>query len=162
MAALTDDVKAFIVQALACYDTPSQVVDAVKEEFGFVVTRPQVQAYDPTKKIGHSLSKKWRDLFEETRKQFLDDASSIPIANQTFRLRALNRMYAKAERQGNVVVAAQIIEQAAKEVGGSFTNRRELTGKDGGPIATKSAKDMTDDELAAIAGRGGARTADPS
>ncbi len=34
MATLTDDVKAFIVQALACFDTPSQVVDAVKEEGG--------------------------------------------------------------------------------------------------------------------------------
>lgn len=162
MAALNDDVKRFIVQALACYDTPSQVTEAVKEEFGLTIERQQVALYDPTKKVGNGLSQKWRDLFEETRKKFLDDASSIPIANQTFRLRALNRMYAKAERQGNVVVAAQIIEQAAKEIGGSFTNRRELTGKDGGPIAMKSAKDMTDDELAAIAGRSGARTADPS
>lgn len=133
MAALNDDVKRFIVQALACYDTPSQVAEAVKEEFGLSIERQQVAAYDPTKKVGGNISQKWCDLFEETRKKFLDDASSIPIANQTFRLRALNRMYAKAERRGNVVVAAQIIEQAAKEIGGSFTNRRELTGKDGGP-----------------------------
>jgi hypothetical protein len=134
MATLNDDVKRFIVQAIACYDTPQQIVEVVKEEFGIVVSRPQVQTYDPEKAQGKALSKKWRDLFAETRKKFLDDASSIPIANQTFRLRALNRMYARAERQGNVVVAAQIIEQAAKEVGGAFTNRRELTGKDGGPV----------------------------
>lgn len=30
MAALCDDVKRFVVQALACYDTPSQVAEAVK------------------------------------------------------------------------------------------------------------------------------------
>lgn len=135
MATLTDDVKAFIVQALACYDTPSQVVDAVKEEFGIVVSRPQVQGYDPEKRQGKDLSKKWRELFEATRKKFLEDASAIPIANQTFRLRALNRMYSKVERQGNVVVAAQILEQAAREAGGAFTNRRELTGKEGAPIS---------------------------
>lgn len=151
MATLTDDQKRFVVQALACYDTPQQVVDAVKEEFGIVVSRPQVQAYDPDKKIAKDLSKKWRDLFYETRKKFLEDASSIPIANQTFRLRALNRMYARAERQGNVVVAAQIIEQAAKEVGGAFTNRRELTGKNGGPMELRKTKDLSDDELADIA-----------
>ena len=151
MATLTDDQKRYIVQALACYDTPQQVVDAVKEEFGIVVSRPQVQVYDPEKRQGRDLSKKWRDLFYQTREKFLDDASSIPIANQTFRLRALNRMYAKAERQGNVVVAAQIIEQAAREVGGAFTNRRELTGAKGGPIETRRVKDLSDDELADIA-----------
>lgn len=134
MATLTDDVKAFIVQALACYDTPSQVVDAVKEEFRFVVSRPQVQSYDPEKKQGKSLSRKWRDLFEETRKKFLEDASAIPIANQTFRLRTLNRMLQKVEKQGNVAAATQILEQAAKEVGGAFTNKRELSGAGGGPV----------------------------
>jgi hypothetical protein len=127
-------VKAFIVQALACYDTPSQVVDAVKEEFSIVVSRPQVQGYDPEKKQGSGLSKKWRDLFFETRKKFLDDAGSIPIANQTFRLRTLNRMLQKVEKSGNVMAVTQILEQAAKEVGGAFTNKRQLTGEGGGPI----------------------------
>ncbi|WP_430997463.1 DUF2280 domain-containing protein, partial [Klebsiella pneumoniae] len=28
MAALSSDIKAFIVQSLACFDTPSQVVEA--------------------------------------------------------------------------------------------------------------------------------------
>lgn len=34
MAKLSEAEKRFIVQALACYDTPTQVVGAVKEEFG--------------------------------------------------------------------------------------------------------------------------------
>lgn len=34
MAALQNDVKAFIVQALACFDTPSQVVEAVQRNTG--------------------------------------------------------------------------------------------------------------------------------
>ncbi len=40
-------------------------------------------------------------------------------------------MAVKAEDQGNMVLAAQLLEQAAKEMGNAFTNRRELTGKDG-------------------------------
>jgi hypothetical protein len=34
MATLTDEVKVFIVQALACFDSPSQVAQAVKDQFG--------------------------------------------------------------------------------------------------------------------------------
>ncbi len=135
MATLTDDVKAFIVQALACYDTPSQVVDAVKEEFDLVVSRPQVQSYDPTKRIGRSLSAKWRALFEETRKRFLKEAAEIPIAAQSYRLRALQRMYEKTAARGNVPLAAQLIEQAAKETGGMFVNRMRGDSPDDSPPA---------------------------
>jgi len=161
MAALTDDVKAFVVQALACFDTPTQVANAVKEEFGLEITRMQVSTYDPTKFMGRNLSKKWREIFEATRKAFLEDQASIPIANQNFRLRALNNLYQNAATRGNAALAAQLLEQAAKESGGSFTNRREMTGKDGAPlIPTKSAQEMTDDELAAYIGASGARTMD--
>lgn len=126
MAALKDDVKAFIVQALACFDTPQQVADAVKQEFDLDVSRMQVSAYDPTKAMGKNLGAKWCALFEETRKKFLDDASSIPIANQTFRLRVLNRMLLKAEKSGNMAMVAQLCEQAAKESGGAFTNKQKV------------------------------------
>lgn len=161
MATLTDDVKAFVVQALACFDTPTQVANAVKEEFGIAIERMQVAAYDPTKFAGRSLSKKWREIFEATREAFLKDQASIPIANQNFRLRALDRLYQNAASRGNAALAAQLLEQAAKESGGSFTNRREMTGKDGAPlIPQKSAQDMTDDELAAYLGASGARAVD--
>ncbi|MDU2882953.1 MAG: DUF2280 domain-containing protein, partial [Enterobacter sp.] len=41
MATLKGEVKAFIVQPLACFDTPSQVVELVKKEFGLSITRQQ-------------------------------------------------------------------------------------------------------------------------
>jgi len=153
MAALREDVKAFIVQALACFDTPTQVATAVKEEFGIDIDRSHVQAYDPNKALGRNLGKKWRELFAATRKAFLDDQATIPIASQNFRLRALDRMYQQALARGNLPLASQLIEQAAKEAGGAFTNRQKLehTGKDGGPIKTAAGpvdlSDLTDDEL---------------
>lgn len=57
MAALKPEVKAAIVQMLACYDTPSQVVEAVQKDFGITITRQQVETHDPTKVSGKTLAK---------------------------------------------------------------------------------------------------------
>lgn len=138
MAKLAEVHKRFIVQALACWDTPSQVSEAVKEEFGLDIPRTQVAQYDPTKVAGKGVAKKWRDLFDVTRARFRAEVAEIPIADQAYRLRTLQRAMAKAERQGNVAMVSQLLEQAAKEVGGAFTNRHkhEHGGPNGGPIPT--------------------------
>lgn len=128
---MTDEVKAFVVQALASFDSPSQVVESVKAEYGLLLTPQGVQAYDPTRYSGRKLAQKWRILFEKARQSFIDDASSIPIAHRSSRLRALQRMAAKAESKGNFPLAAQLHKQAAEEMGNAYTNRREITGKDG-------------------------------
>lgn len=125
------EAQTFVVQGLACYDAPSVVAAAVKAEFGLVITRQLVETYDPTKRAGAGVANKWRVLFEETRKAFLEDTSAIGIANRSVRLRALHRMAERAETAGNIALAAQLHKQAAEEVGGAYTNRRELTGKDG-------------------------------
>ena len=41
MAILEDEVKGFIVQARACFDTSSQVAQAVRFEFGIELSRQQ-------------------------------------------------------------------------------------------------------------------------
>ncbi|OOG61971.1 hypothetical protein B0E45_31690 [Sinorhizobium sp. A49] len=128
---LKDEVKTFIVQSLACFDTPSVVVEAVRKEFGATITRQSVEGYDPTKRAGSNLAEKWRLLFEETRKTFLEDTATIAISHRAVRLRALQRMAEKAENAGNMVLASSLLKQAAEEVGNAYTNRRELTGKDG-------------------------------
>jgi hypothetical protein len=124
MAALKDEVKQFIVQALACFDTPTQVANAVKEEFGLVVSRQQVACYDPNCYVGRNLSQKWRIVFEDTRKKFREDTAAIPIASRAFRLRALARMAQQAEGMRNIALAVSVIEQAAKEVGDVYVNRK--------------------------------------
>ena len=124
MAALKDDVKAFIVQALECFDTPTQVSQAVKQEFDIDVTRQQVEQHDPTKRAGVNLAAKWRTLFHDTRKRFREETAEIPIANRAYRLRTLGRMAVKAETSKNMALTAQLLEQAAKEVGDLYVNRR--------------------------------------
>lgn len=125
MAALATEVKTFIVQALACFDTPSQVVKAVQEEFNLSITRQQVESHDPTKANGKKLAQKWVELFHYTRERLQNEISGIPIANKACRLRSLDRMVAQAESAKNYGMAAQLIEQAAKECGDAYTNRKK-------------------------------------
>lgn len=62
MAALKEPVKMFIVQSLACFETPQQVVEAVKQDYKIEITRQQVALYDPTKVAGRKLSsQRWAD-----------------------------------------------------------------------------------------------------
>jgi len=156
MAALAENVKLRIVQALACFDTPSQVSKAIKAEFGLDVPPQQCEAYDPNKRIGQRLSEKYRLIFAETRKTFLEDTSLIGVSHRSVRLRTLQRMIERAESQGNLALTAQLLEQVAKEAGDAYTNKHKLehTGKDGGPIKTQPVpvdlSDLTDEELAVL------------
>lgn len=124
MAALSNEVKAFIVQALACFDTPSQVAEAVNKEFGIEISRQTAESHDPTKRQGRNLAKRWVVLFEDTRKRFREETADIPIANRAYRLRALARMAEKVEGIRNYGLALQILEQVAKEVGDVYVNRK--------------------------------------
>ncbi|MCW4547435.1 DUF2280 domain-containing protein [Klebsiella oxytoca] len=138
MAALKPEIKAFIVQSVACFDTPSQVVESVLKEFGIQITRQQVEQNDPTKISGKGLAQKWVDLFNHTRDRFLNEISDIPIANKAYRLRVLDRMATRAEGMKNLALTAEIIEQAAKECGDAYTNKHkfEHSGPNGGAIQT--------------------------
>ncbi|MEB3805652.1 DUF2280 domain-containing protein [Acinetobacter pittii] len=137
MAALKEPVKIFIVQSLACRDTPQEVVEQVKQEFGVDISRSQCECYDPTKYSGRNLSKKFVELFESTREKFDEGLIDIPIANKYYRLKQYQR---QLEKTRNVKTALKILEQAAKDIGGQFTNRQEITGKDGGPLQTVNSE----------------------
>ena len=143
MAALKPEVRAFIIQELACFDTPSQIVESVKKEFKVQVTRQQVASHDPTKAAGKGLAKKWVDLFNELRDRFLNEISDIPIANKAYRLRALDRMMTKAESMRNMALAASLMEQAAKECGDAYTNKQKV--EHSGALAVSSVASVMDE-----------------
>lgn len=148
MAALTTEVKTFITEALACFDSPSQVSEAVKKEFGLTVTRQRCEAYDPTKSASKGLGKKWRELFYETRERFKRDTEDIAIANRAYRLRSLGRIALRAEEMRNLALAMQALEQAAKEMGDAYVNRRldQPCRPPGGDAGGADPADMTADE----------------
>jgi hypothetical protein len=128
MAKLTEDQKRRIVQELACFRTPSEVAAIVKEEYGVEPSRQQVREYNPRQV---EVAPKWRELFDATRKAFLADQADIGIAQPSYRLRELQDWYLQAKKSKNGPLAKDLLEQAAKETGGAYTNKREHTGKDG-------------------------------
>ncbi len=136
MAKLTDDAKAYIVCAFARYVTAADIVQGVREEFGVEVNANQLANYNldgwRARRISEGRKdslKKWRALFNETREKFKAETLAIPIANASVRLKMLNDMATKAHAKGNFPLAASLLEQAAKEAGGVYTNIRKHEGK---------------------------------
>lgn len=127
MATLTPEIKTFVVQALACFDSPSQVAASVRTSFGVTVSRQQVEIHDPTKRCSKGLAKRWVTLFEDTRASFREKMVEVPVANRAYRLRALGRMFEEAEARGNMAQGLKLLEQAAKECGDMYTVRRTTT-----------------------------------
>ncbi|MFX4954672.1 DUF2280 domain-containing protein [Acinetobacter baumannii] len=138
MARLNKRVKLYIVRSLATYETPSETARGVQEEFGITVTKQQCEAYDPTKKTGQDLSEEFKTEFYRVRKEMNDNLSAIPIANIAYRLKRLQRFIDHEQFKENPVIVPSLLEQAAKEVGGLYTNRKEITGAGGGPVKTEN------------------------
>lgn len=134
MPQLSAAVKRHIVLALAGYEPPTDVCRSVKETFGIDITRQRVSRYDPTT-AASDLSAPLRALFYEARTAHLKDIRQIPIAHQSYRLRALQKELVKAEERGNTQMVMKVLEIAAKEVGGVYTGRREVTGPGGAPLS---------------------------
>lgn len=139
IAKLTVEQRTFVVQSLACFDRPHEIAAALKKEYAVTISLQGIEAYDPNKSAGKNLSKRWRAMFDATRNAFLTDTALVGISHRAVRLRMLDRMAEKADKQGNMVLAASLLEQAAKEVGNAFTNRHEHTGKDGKDLPPPAA-----------------------
>lgn len=141
MADLPQEAKLLIVQALARFSSPAEVVAMIREDFGIETTVQQVRTYNP-EHPKFEAGGRWRPIFDAVRKAYLEDVSSIPIASQAFRLNALQKNYDCAIRRGNMVLANAVLEQAAKEVGGVLTNARNVNVQQ----ALGSFRDLTSEE----------------
>lgn len=132
MARITKKVKLFIVRMLAEFETPTKTSKAVKDIFNIDVSPQQCELYDPTKKMGQDLSQELRDKFFDYRRIANQELEAIPIANKRYRLQLLQGLV--DQYPDNPVLIPKWAEQAAKEMGGLYTNRTEHTGKDGAPL----------------------------
>jgi hypothetical protein len=108
------------------YERPVDVQKALKLNFGIEISLPGIIHYDVS---NPELVKKWRALFNQAQNKFLKDASKIPISLKTYRLSKLQRLFDAEEnespRMQNKKAMRAILEQAAKESGDVFTNRRK-------------------------------------
>ena len=138
MATLRKEAKLFIVRSLAQFNTPEETARLVNEEYkNLNVSRQQCERYDPTKRAGKDLSEELKKEFEITRSEFLGKPESIPIANLVVRLQRYEDGYQSSK---NIVRRLKILEQAARDMGGQYTNKHEITGADGTPLQTTTVQ----------------------
>jgi hypothetical protein len=144
--------KIFLARAAARYMTPTDAAAAFRDEFGSEISKQLAEVYNPERAAGGKLADDLRKVFEEERRRYVEEVEAIPLASQAFRLNELTALYFKAKASKNYGLARDLMEQAAKERGGMFTNRREITGRGGGPIETHAVS--LDDWRANAAARG--------
>lgn len=163
---LPEAVKVFIARQLAAFEPPSSVVSMVKAEYGLDVKPQTVECYHPERKAGERLSAKLREEFYRAREAYKTDLDDIPEAHKAVRVRHLADAARKAKGKGNYVGMAGYLEQIAKEVGGTFEGKRQVsgavavTGADGGPVEhehrhTWNADEAVKDALGALAAEEG-------
>src|SRR5579875_1287184 len=103
MAELPETVKLFILDCLACFDRPKQVLDKLTPELlealdikpeGFTAPTPQqLSAYDPATVAGSRLSEEHKAFFRDRRERFLTQIEEIPISNLAFRMKGYQEIY---------------------------------------------------------------------
>ncbi len=98
----------------------------VKAEFGITLDRRQIDFYNPESGGNKRLAKQWKNLFEETRRAYINGTVSVGIAHKSFRLDVLHRIAEEAEDRRNWGLLVEVLQIAAKEQGGLFTNQRRL------------------------------------
>jgi hypothetical protein len=139
MARLKKAEKVFIVRSLAQFMTPTEVVKDIKEKFNIDVSPQQVETYDPTKVAGADLSQEFVDLFNEARKEYLDQPlHNIVGANDIVQLQILSDLL--VSKKGNVVMSIKLIDQIQKIMKGHYEKKIEITGADGTPLQTTTVQ----------------------
>lgn len=125
MKRLPEAVKRRIIEHLACYCRPSEVVDLIESEYDITLTLRHIRAYDPAS-FQCVLSVEHTSLFWMVRKHFDMATSCIAIANRVYRLRQLDKLFGDAMTKGRSAAAARYLEQAAKETGAYYQRERTV------------------------------------
>ena len=101
----------------------------MRETYGVEVTLPQVMYYDATS-AGTDLAPDLRELFAAVRERAKRDIDDIPCAHLAVRMRTLQEGIDAARQNRNWVLVGTLLEQAAKDTGGLYTNRRLISPED--------------------------------
>ena len=140
VAEFTEEAKLLAVRLIARFTSYPDAARHITEQLGIETDHYQLRHYDP-ENPHYRAGEKWVPIFEAERAKYLTDVTSVPIANQGYRLNGLQQAAEKALKTGQLALYASLLEQAAKEVGGVLTNERRVI-NDGKP----SPRDMSADE----------------
>lgn len=127
---------------LAAFRSIVTIQEHFQQEYGLELAARQIGGYDPSRTY-YDAGQKWREVFDFARKRYLEEVASVPAANQGYRLNLLNEMIKDALKEKKPALAAQLLKQAAEEVGGVLTNQRDVKIQDD---RKQAARDMTPED----------------
>ncbi len=133
---LPAEVKEFIINHLACYYSPKEVVTKVQDMYGVTISPQRVEKYDPTKRAGRNLSEEWKEVFEKRCTEFLLATENIGLTHAAVRLHKLQEMCDIAEERGDFRLMLKLLKQAAIE-SGRWAAQRDIV-KSMRPAASQS------------------------
>lgn len=145
MAKITPQAKADIMRWLAQGQKYEQILKGLEARHGITVVRQALEYYNPASPKSKRLSKHLREIYETARQLYLSDLTAIPESHKAVRVRMLAEMANDSMTRKNYRVAADLLEQIAKETGNVFSNRHEVTGPKGQPI--QHAHHLSDAEV---------------
>ena len=127
-AKIPDTIAAFIVRRLACYESYPEVIEGVKAEFGWELEAKDIGKYNcDNKGPRRHLGDRWVELFDNCRERFQTGLDETAIAYRPYRLKRLDEMERDARKKGNYSLAKELLEQAAREMGGFFDKGQGLS-----------------------------------
>lgn len=126
----------------ACFVSVPVIQKYFRDEYQLELETKQIGRYDPLRSY-YEGGERWREVHKIARENYRNNVHEIPVANQSYRLNILQKGIEAAEKSKNWVLAAQLTEQAAKEVGGVMTNQRNFKVDDD---RKKSVRDMTPED----------------
>ena len=141
---LPDEARIYIVRALACRERPASILAQVLEQFDVTMHRSNLANYDP--RFNTKLDPELKSLYERTAREFWSDKEFASFNSLQHRQRLREELY--EDSGNNRPLKLQILTESAKDEGGLYSNRRELTGAEGAPlvnvqnISTASAEDI--------------------
>lgn len=142
---LTNALRAQVVARFAAWKSGAEIRAWLKAEHGIEVGPPALVVYNFDNPLSRQNgTAKWIQLFDEVRAAAIAGVSAVPIAHKARRLQVANdqmeRILALQAGKENVNVIHlekihQLLEYAAKEEGGMFTNVRVLQHNAAGALA---------------------------
>ena len=146
---LSLDAKTYIVRALACRERPTDILAHLQEHFDVSVDRKALSHYDP--RLNDKLDADLKKLYEKESSDFWAEKNFEPINSLNFRQRLRMELFEQAGR--NLKLKLEILEQAAKDEGGLYSNRREVTGAEGAPLVpfnVENVKNASAEDIARV------------
>ena len=137
---LNDALRTYVVMRLAGYDSPSEIVRSLKDDFGIDIRVSSIEGYDPTGYRAERCPERWAMLFHETRARIIAGQADIGAAHKMVRVRWLDQMARRQMVMQNSAEARALLKQVAEEMGQLAEQRHDGSGAAYGELGMAELK----------------------